>query len=354
MLHKKTLISLIVIVVLSVGYYLYSTHATWRIEDRSIKVFMVHSYYSQYPSVVESDLGFQDYLESKDVDIEVRQYYLGEDRDYSDEKLQLEAKQAMQEIDTWQPDVLYLTDDYASQYVGVRYVDSDMLIVVSGVNEEIEDYDFDTAKNVVGVLDRERLEFIIKELKSLVPEVESVAVISDTLNVWSTSMQRLKASQSDADVDVLGWHTVKTFAEYQSLVHRYQDQVDALVILGVNILKDEAGQSVSKGTAMEWDFFNSRLPSVGMATNYARWGGLLELSADNYQHGRSAAELCYKVVVQGYTPEEVGFLELERNKRIINLARAENLGIDKNDISSVVLINSEIVTSLPWEEENTE
>lgn len=358
MKNNKELIIYGIILMLAVSviasYFLFFTSPYKAGGDGPIKILMIHSYYSAYPSVVESIKGFEDYFKEKDVEIEVRQYYMGEERNYSDANLKKEAEKAMAQIDEWEPDIIYLTDDYAPQYVGMNYVNSKIPVVFSGVNEEISDYNFDKADNVAGVMEREKLERAIGELRNLVPDAKKVIVMSDSLKLWKTTMRRLKESQGEiSDLEVLGWFTLYSFEEYKNLINEYKDKVDAFIILGINTLKDEEGNSIPRGEGMKWNALNNNeTPSICFSSSCGRWGGLLETSTYNYQHGRFAGLTAYRILVEGELPKDVGFMKVERANRIINLARAKTLGIDIDEIPSEVLINSEVVETFPWETED--
>jgi ABC-type uncharacterized transport system substrate-binding protein len=166
-------------------------------------------------------------------------------------------------------------------------------------------------------------------------------------------MERLKKTQNEIpDIEILEWFTLKTFEEYKKVIKDYENKVDAYIVLGVNTLKDENGKSIPKGEAVKWNVLNNiSTPTLCFSSSCGRWGSLLETSTYNYKHGEFAGSIAYKILVEGDFPKDVGFMSVERSNRVINLARARNLGINIDKIPSQILINSEVVETFPWEEE---
>ncbi len=77
----------------------------------------------------------------------------------------------------------------------------------------------------------------------------------------------------------------------------------------------------------------------------------MAISVSSAEQGKKAGEIAYDILIEGVRPSSFEFESTMIGDEHINLARAEMLGLKREVIPSVVLINSEVVESFPWEDE---
>ncbi len=92
---------------------------------------------------------------------EIRQIDMDTKRNKSDEFKQSAAVAVKREIETWQPDVVIVSDDNAAKYVVKQYYrDADTPFVFSGVNWTVKEYGFPYS-NVTGIIEVAPLEAML-------------------------------------------------------------------------------------------------------------------------------------------------------------------------------------------------
>lgn len=319
--------------------------------DGPIKIFILNSYHEDFP---EGNLvgkyidGFYDALE--DVDFEIRRFDMDVLRKNSDELREVAAMEAKKEIDEYSPDLIFATDDDAQKLViEPYYINSDFQVVFTSLAKDPTDYGYVGSKNIAGILEREHFGSAIEYLRELFPHVKKIAVISESHPRWSNSIGRMKEKQDEVpETEFVGWHSVGEFEEFKDLVLGYQNQVDAFLFTPLDNLADGSGNKVLLVDVIKWLTENSNLPEVSLWPT-PNEGMLAAVSYSPYEQGKAAGKLVQKILIDGEKPSSLEFKSTEIGDQYINLARAKTLGIEKNDISSTILVNSIIVYNFPWE-----
>lgn len=354
MRNKKLIIGIVfgvLIIGILIGGYFMFYYSSWKFnEDRSLRVLIVNSYRTDFPWVIGQNTGFKNFFDKEEIKTDIRTFDMKTVFNDSDEWAMLQSEEADFLIEEFKPDVIYATDDNAQKYVAQKYLDSDILIVFSGVNAELKDYGYDNAENVVGML--ERLPFVggVRFLNTLIP-LNKIAVISDTAIPSKNIVEDIMGEVSDLpDIGV----EVREFEyseDYYDYILKFQDSLDALVIVNIRGFKDPGGSLISLDDFTRWSLENSSLPELVLSRSvYLNSFVRFELNSES--EGFEAAKLAYRVLISGENPQEVGFHKSNMGIQGINLKRAEALGIEKEDIPSVILVNSEVIEEFGWEDED--
>ncbi len=113
---------------------------------------------------------------------EIRQIDMDTKRNKSDEFKQSAALAVKRQIETWQPDVVVVSDDNAAKYVVKQYYrDASTPIVFSGVNWTVEEYGFPYS-NVTGIIEVAPLEAMLSSaIKYSGEEKKAIYLGADTL-----------------------------------------------------------------------------------------------------------------------------------------------------------------------------
>jgi len=214
------------------------------------------------------------------------------------------------------------------------------------VNAAPSVYGFSGSSNVTGVLEREHIVQTANLLKSIVPTVRRIAVISDRAETWPAVIQRIRQSESQMGLELVSVDVVDTYEQYQQTARSYIGRVDAIITLGVYSLKDPQGQSVPIETVMRWTYEQIPLPNVSFWTNRVPQGLLCAVAISSYAQGHRAGEIARQILVHGRRPGEFAIEPTIRGTPIVNLAAARKLGIK---IPSTVLLTAKVVNKNEWE-----
>jgi len=295
------------------------------------KVFLLDSYDATYAWNMSEQTGVQAaFKDQKDVEIKV--HFMDTKRNPSPEFKQDAGRKALEAIQAYQPDVIIALDDNASEYV-IQQV-KDIPAVVCGINKEPKDYQY--GENVAVVIERHPFDQVIRLLKDLVPAAKKIAVITDdTKESSGAAMVKLKALapkiKAQSNIDIVGYHEVGSFREFQTLVQSYQpgqpQAVDGLLIFAVHTLKDEQGKVVPHRQVIKWFIEHNQLPDLGVFDWGPQYGMLAAVTVSGYSQGFEAGKYALRIL-GGEKPGNLPVLDPQTGDVLLNLAKAEKLKIE--------------------------
>lgn len=306
------------------------------------KILHIMSYHSPWKWTDGQLEGFKAPL--KDLDIEYRVFQMDTKRNSDAAWKEKVGREARQLIDTWKPDLVYTSDDYAQEYVVQYYVNKDLPFVFSGVNADPEKYGFVGSKNVTGVLEEEHFVESVKLLKQLVPKVEKIAVIYDDDPTWPPVLARMKNSLPQLpDIKIVSWDLIKTFKEFQQKMLALESEADAVGLLGIFTFKDDHGQNVSYKEVQRWVLNHSKLPDFSFWQDRIYYGTLCVVNVSEYEQGLAAGRIARGILLEGRSPASYPMEPTVKGIPMINLQRAKKLGIT---IKTGILLTATVVDSV--------
>lgn len=319
--------------------------ATPHVGGRTFRVLHIMSYDSSWEEWTLGQFNaFKEQLAG--LPIEYKVFEMDVRRNTSPEWKQKVTAEAKLLIDTWKPDLVYTTDDFVQSAVVKDYLNTDLPFVFSGVNADPAVYGFVGSRNVTGVLEREHIVQTINLLKTIVPNVQRIAVISHPGETWPPLIKRIQQCESELPATIVTIDWVETFAEYQAKLRSYPGRVDAIITLGVVSLKDENGKVVPVNQVMRWTYEEIPLPNVSFWTNRVPQGLLCAVAISSYAQGSRAGEIARQILENGKKPSEIEIQPTLRGQPIVNLAAARKLGLK---VPSTVLLTAKVVTKNEWE-----
>lgn len=144
--------------------------------DEPARIFYVNSYHSGYGSSDDVLQGIEETL--KDENVELKTFFMDTKRQSSEQEILACAKQALSEIEEFKPEVLIVSDDNAMKYLVVpHFNNSELPVVFCGVNWSAAQYN--TGKNVTGMLEVLPLRECLSEITSNYPDAKKLAVLSE-------------------------------------------------------------------------------------------------------------------------------------------------------------------------------
>jgi ABC-type uncharacterized transport system substrate-binding protein len=304
------------------------------------------SYHSPWEWTDDQLAGFQEGLGVDNSEYRVIQ--LDAKRKSAEEVEQI-AQEVREVIDTWQPDLLYLSDDVAQSQVASYYVNTDLPVVFSGVNADPAKYGYTGSRNVTGVLEQEHYLASVRLLVDIAPDVKRIAVVIDDDPTWEGVIARMKGQESQlpAGVEIVQWDKFLTYADYQQAIVEYQTEVDALALLGVFTFKDENGENVPFEEVLQWTTEHSNLPDFSFWDSRIPYGTLAAVTVSGYEQGYAAGQMARQILIEGVSPADIEMKPTVKGEPVINIRRAQKLGLNLN---STLLLSAEVIKQYAWEE----
>lgn len=312
------------------------------------KILYIMSYHSPWEWTDGQLNGFK--AAFKDIEVEYKSIQMDTKNHSSEEWKQQVVQEAKALIESWQPDLVYTSDDDVQKYIAKDYVNTDIPFVFSAVNADPAEYGFTGSKNVTGVIEHQHFVESVRLLKQMVPEVKEIAVVVDDSPFWNgvTQTMREEESQLPEGVKIVRWDVIQTYAEYQQKVEEYQTTVDAIALIGVFNFKDEQGENVPFQEVLKWTTENSRLPDFSFWEDRISHGTLASVTVSSYEQGLAAGEIARGILVEGKSPASFPMKATVKGEPVINLARAQKLGLK---VDSEILLTVKVVNEFSWQEE---
>lgn len=309
-----------------------------------IRILHVMSYHSPWRWTDGQFDGFKAGL--GDVPAEYRVFQLDTKRWSSSEQKAERGKLARDLVEAWKPDLIYTSDDDAQDLVTKHYLNTPIKNVFSGVNKSPEHYGFDKANNITGVIEHEHFAESVRLLKNIVPSLKRLVVVLDDDAMWQPVVARMKAAALPAGVSIVGWETIKTYADYKARVAAYPNVADGIALIGIFNFKDAAGKNVPYQEVLRWTAENSTLPDLGFWIDRVHYGTLVAVTVSEREQGLAAGKLARTILMDGKSPSTLPMLPTSKGLPVISLARAKKLGIT---VRSEQLLSAEVVTRFEWE-----
>jgi ABC-type uncharacterized transport system substrate-binding protein len=291
------------------------------------KVLHIMSYHSPWKWTDGQFDGFKAALQGLDIEYKVFQMDLKRRTDAAwKERVGREAREL---IETWKPDLVYTSDDYAQEYVAKHYVNRKLPFIFSGVNADPSAYGFVGSTNITGVLEEEHFVESVKLLKQLVPKVEKIAVIYDDDPTWPPVLARMKKNLAQLpDIKITSWDLIHTFAQFKQRMLELPKEADAVCFLGIFTFKDDRGKNVSYKEVCRWVLDHSSLPDFSFWEDRISYGTLCAVNVSEYEQGLAAGRLARSVLLEGRSPADYPMQPTVKGIPMINLLRAKKLGIN--------------------------
>ena len=316
----------------------------------SCKLVFLFSYNPEFWAVMDEDQGLVQGLaesglaEGQNAEV-VRLYMDTKRKNKTEEQMRVAGEELAEEIRAIAPDVLFIMDDDALRHVGGKLFDNGPPIVFAGVNLPVTNPDYawlpggsrgplaDSLErpghNITGVQETMNLAAGFKLLHEILPRGETALFLSDN-SLAGTEFLRAAGGEGALDnpyFRIVGMEYTDSFETLKRLVLDHQDTVDCIVLFIPWTLEDENGQHVPQEEVVRWMVLNNRRPGVAYLDILAQEGYLCGVVVDMVQQGRHAALMGARIL-NGENPADMPVLDPVANRIIVNLARAQQLGVD--------------------------
>lgn len=267
------------------------------VKTSKARILIVHSYALDFKWVQEINAGLENVLDGKPYFI--KYHYMDTKRNPELAFIKRAGILARKIIDKWKPDVVITIDDNAQKYVGGYYVnDPSVNIVFAGVNGSPEDYNYNNASNVTGIL--ERLPFnsfkegILKILPKnkykiihLCDDSPSSQLLTKELNTYNWGPLELIASIK-----------IDSFSTWKRELIKYNTEADIFLISHYHTLKPFSGKQrvVPPEEVIQWTEGNTNLPNIGCWSFFVEDGGMMAIAISGNEQGEESAKMAVSII----------------------------------------------------------
>lgn len=315
-------------------------------DEPAYKILYIMSYHSPWRWTDGQLEGFKEGL--GDLPAEFKVFQMDTKRNSTPAQIDRVAREAKEIIEQWKPDLVFTSDDDVQEHVVRDYINTGIPFVFSGVNKPPSTYGFEGSKNVTGVLEHEHFVESVKLLQAIVPDVKKLAVVFDDAPMWLQVQQRMRERQQHIPgLEFTYWDTIRTFEEYKQRVGEYQDNADAIALIGIFNFKDRDGANVPYQEVLRWTAENSQLPDFSYWIDRVHYGTLVSVTVSEREQGLAAGRMARAILHDGQSPASIRVTPTTKGLPVISLARAKKLGIK---VKSGLLLSAEVIRKFEWEE----
>lgn len=308
------------------------------------RVLVIHSYDEGWSWDQDIQRGIIEGLSrhgyTLDRDYELKTFYMDTKVTYTTpEQIEERATMAIELIEEFEPDIVFVNDDNALKYVAVayteRYPDRRLPFVFSGVNVDPTIYaPIERLERpggpITGALERFPYYEGFALATRIFPNASTILLLADSSPsssfVVSTFKERYMDVVNDSPLQVLGPIQVETFLEWQETVTAYQTEADLLGILTYHQLRDENGTVIPAPVVAEWTVHHNNLPELGVLTFHAEDGYFAAVGVSGYKTGLYVGVIGGEIL-SGTDPAIIPIVDPAAIEVAFNLERADTLGI---------------------------
>ena len=344
------------------------------IEKKLLNIAIVSSYHPDYTWSQETNKGVLaalldfSYLDNRDQAqqftktgsvissrVTLRKYWMDTKRKSSRSEISITLSLLIEQLNAFKPDIVLLGDDNAANYVGNHYLDSDIPVVFWGVNGAPLKYGLldsleKPGHNITGVYQAGYHKESIIHLKTLIPGIKRMAVLSDDSPTGRSHAKRLQryAIEGLLPVEVVDVVITNSFSEFKKSTLALNKKVDAFFISTHNTLKDDAGNHVDYLAVINWYLKNTNKPEVTPSSHMLREGLLATVDDSGFNQGYEAVKVSHSILSGGKNPAEISVYAPKKGPFIVNEWRAKQLGLQQNLKDHEKIIDNIIYEHRAW------
>lgn len=233
----------------------------------------------------------------------------------------------------FKPDIIFLGDDEAGNYIGNKYLDTKIPVVFWGFNDNPVKYGLvDTADrpghNVTGVYQSGYYEESLQLLKAIVPRIKTFAVLTDETPTGRAHYKAIEYLARKRSLPFTLVESVMTndYELWKAKALELQTKVDAFYVAQYSGVKDKAGNPVSNSEVTKWYLTNIKIPEASRG-HFVKQGMLCASDDSGYNQGFEAVAIAHDILSKGKNPATYPTRTPRRGALMANKQRADILGI---------------------------
>eukprot|EP01091_Cochliopodium_minus_P005453 TRINITY_DN1537_c0_g1_i4.p1 TRINITY_DN1537_c0_g1~~TRINITY_DN1537_c0_g1_i4.p1 ORF type:complete len:1047 (-),score=204.25 TRINITY_DN1537_c0_g1_i4:452-3379(-) len=270
-----------------------------------IKLMIVHSYSEDYDWPVSQQKGFMASMENQGIprsSYYLRVFWMDTKQTFNTpELLDYVAASALQDLNYYRPDVLYVTDDDAFRFVEIPYLNSTInttwscKYVFSGINSDPKVFPIveSPQSNITGILEVTDFSALISASLSISSKIKSLTFLYDGTSVSDTLKKKVDALiiQKGSSWPKSRSFQFTNYTDFKKFIlndKTSSDPSDLLVYGGYAGFKNDDGSGVPGGEVIQWANSHRNGTEVSQSTTFAYDGGLMALGQDPTDAGNAA------------------------------------------------------------------
>jgi ABC-type uncharacterized transport system substrate-binding protein len=317
------------------------------------KLLVVSSYNREYIWTQETNKGFCDallkfgYFDNRDQVSEyikndfvetssviLKKLWMDTKRKRSKEEFAKTTIEITKIAKVFKPDLIFLGDDNAANYIGNQFLDAKIPIVFWGVNSTPLKYGLvdsmnKPGHNVTGVYQPGYIVEGLQLLKTIVPKAKTFAILSDDSETGRANTKDAEYLARKGALPLRYVETVATgsFEAWKEKALKLQKKVDAFFIGHYASFQDKEGNYVTPEEAVRWYITHITIPEVMTARQFVEQGILCAVDDSGYKQGFEAVVIAHDILANAAKPETYPPRAPKRGAMIVNKQRARMLGI---------------------------
>lgn len=330
--------------------------------SKKIKILVVSSYHRQYLWSQETNEGLtaamlrygyldnekqvEEYTKKDSVESTksvVKKLWMDTKRKYTDLEIAHTTKRIMDAVNDFNPDIVFLGDDNAANYIGNQLLDTHTPVVFWGINGLpikyglLESMD-EPGHNITGVWQSGYLRESLDLLHTLVPDARTFAILACDSATSRPKIKQLHALARGGKLPLALVDTVATnsFTHFKKRALELGKEVDAFFVLNHDTMKDDQGRHVDMMDVGKWYLENIRKPEASHEGQFVKEGMLSAANDSGYNQGYEAFEMAIAILERGYNPARMKPRTPQRGPLMVNRTRAQMLGISLDDKTDTI------------------
>jgi len=323
-------------------------------EPQKSRIFVVSSYHREYLwsqdtnkglcmafkdfKFLDNDQQIDEYTKNDFIETEsvvIKKVYM--DTKHKNKKDEIEAitNSVINEINVFKPDLVFLGDDNATNFIGAHLINTPVSVVFWGVDFNPMAYGYLDSKehpghNVTGVYQSGYFKESLMILKKLYPDLKTFAILSDNSETGRAKSKEIVklAKNGQLPMQLVDQAMTNSFSEWKDLVQQMTSKVDAFFVVNHGTLKDDRGGAVDSLQAGAWYLANINKPEASPEKQFVQEGMLLTVDDSGYKQGYEAGRMADMILHQKIKPADIPVIAPARGAIMVNRQRAAMLKVD--------------------------
>lgn len=277
--------------------------------DQTLRILHVDSYHAEYGWSRGLSTGLLEGLAASGYAVDgqrviVERFFMDTKRQTDPAYIQQISEQAVADIRSSRPAVVFLTDNNAVNFVAQPLRDAGIPLVYAGLNDDPATYGLTDHPNVTGVLERPHAAQMINWIGEVFGPATRVTLLSDDSPTGRISIAMAQESFVDSDLTLVETVITNELTALQEAVFAAQETSDVLIFGTYSTIRTPDDRPLETPEVMGWVVENSAIPVLGY------WGFAVEDGAlggsviDATVQGREAGRLIGRVLA-GETPGDI-------------------------------------------------
>jgi len=290
------------------------------------RVLVIHSYDPGFEWTEEITRQIDKILPSSSID--VNYHYMDTKRNPDLDFKKKAGENARRVIATWDPDVIIPVDDNAQEFVGKYYINKKRpYIVFAGVNGTVEQYGYDKATNVTGILERTPIDSIVEVMKHCFPNSRKFIHISDS-SVTSQNIHKEYHHKDWSPFVCIKALMIDDFTQWKKEIKNAQGKADFFLFTHYHTIKKDSGSKkiVPPREVIQWSIQNSKIPGIGNWGFFVGDGGMMSLAVSSREQADVACAYT-KMLLSGEDIKKLPVASTKKYAVYLNKKRMKQAGI---------------------------